>query len=83
MKKTVLSLALLPLLSSLPALAQAPQGAPAGRGAQAAPPEIDKTPPIEDFKPSALNQAGNSIPRSTRKGAFAPPCARRMPRPCC
>jgi len=62
MKKTVLSLALLPLLSSLPALAQAPQGAPAGRGAQAAPPEIDKTPPIEDFKPSALNQAGKQYP---------------------
>jgi len=62
MKKIVLSLALLPLLSSLPALAQAPQGAPAGRGAKAAPPEIDKTPPIEDFKPSALNQAGKQYP---------------------
>ena len=68
MKKTVLSLALLPLLASLPGLAQAPplaqvpQGAPAGRGAKAAPPEIDKTAPIEDFKPSALNQAGKQYP---------------------
>src|SRR5580765_3242499 len=62
MKKTVLSLALLPLLSSLPVLAQAPQGAPAGRGAQAAPPEMDKTAPIEDFKPSVLNQAGKRYP---------------------
>ncbi len=43
------------------ALAQAPQGAPAGRGGRAAQPpvEIDKTPPAEDFKPSALNAIVN------------------------
>ena len=58
MKNTILSLALLPVLSGLPAIAQAPQGAPAGRGARP-PVEIDKTPPVEDFKPSALNAAVN------------------------
>jgi enterochelin esterase-like enzyme len=59
MKNTILTLALLPVLSGIPAIAQPPQGAPAA-GAQAGrgtlpPVEIDKTPPIEDFKPSELN----------------------------
>jgi enterochelin esterase family protein len=63
MKKTILTFALLPVLSSFPAIAQPPQ-APAGRGAQAGrgtqpPVEIDKTPPVEDFKPSALNAVVN------------------------
>ena len=40
------------------ALAQPPQGAPGGRGARP-PVEIDKTPPVEDFKPSALNASIN------------------------
>jgi enterochelin esterase family protein len=58
MKKTILTLALLTVLSSVAAIAQPPQGAPAGRGARP-PVEIDKTPPVEDFKPSALNAAVN------------------------
>lgn len=46
------------------ALAQPPQGAPPGRGPQGGrgtrpPVEIDKTPPVEDFKPSALNTVIN------------------------
>ena len=61
MRIAVLSLALLPLLSGLPAIAQPPQGAPGGRGAQPAP-VIDQTPPMEDFKPSTLNQAGRQYP---------------------
>jgi enterochelin esterase family protein len=64
MKNTILTLALLPVLSGLPAIAQPPQGASAGRGAQAGrgtqpPVEIDKTPPVEDFKSSALNAVVN------------------------
>jgi hypothetical protein len=52
------------VLSGLPAIAQPPQGASAGRGAQAGrgtqpPVEIDKTPPVEDFKSSALNAVVN------------------------
>ena len=67
MKKAVLTLALLPALSALLAFAQPPQGAPAGQGAQAGrggPPPlvIDTTPPVEDFKPSALNQPGRQYP---------------------
>ena len=67
MKKAILTLALLPVLSALPALAQPPQGAPAGQGGQvgrgAQPPVvIDQTPPAEDFKPSTLNQPGRQYP---------------------
>jgi enterochelin esterase-like enzyme len=58
MKYTVLTLALLPVLLALPAIAQPPQAAPPGRAARP-PVEIDKTPPIEDFKPSALNAIVN------------------------
>ena len=54
MKNVILTLALLPVA----AIAQPPQGAQPGRGAQA-PVEIDKTPPVEDFKPSALNAIVN------------------------
>lgn len=67
MHKAILTLALLPALSALPAFAQPQQGAPAGQGAQAGrgarpPVEIDRTPPVEDFKPSALNQPGRQYP---------------------
>jgi len=67
MKNAILTLALLPVLSALPALAQPPQGAPAGPGAQAGrgaqpPVVIDQTPPVEDFKPSTLNQSGKQYP---------------------
>jgi len=44
--------------SGLQAMAQPPQGAPGGRGARP-PVEIDKIPPVEDFKPSALNALVN------------------------
>jgi enterochelin esterase-like enzyme len=54
MKNVILTLALLPAMAGIPAIAQPPQGALPGRGAQP-PVEIDKTPPVEDFKPSALN----------------------------
>jgi len=67
MKKTILTLALLPVLSSVPAIAQAPQGAQAGRGTRP-PVEIDKTPPLEDFKPSALNQPGKQYPEVNSQG---------------
>jgi len=58
MKKAVLTFVLLPVLSGLLAVAQPPQG---GRGAQP-PVEIDRTPPVEDFKPSTLNQPGRQYP---------------------
>jgi enterochelin esterase-like enzyme len=58
MKNMILSFAILPVLSGVLALAQPPQGAPGGRGARP-PVEIDKTPPVEDFKPSALNASVN------------------------
>lgn len=54
MKNTILTLALLPVMICIPAIAQPPQGGRGGRGA-APPVEIDKTAPVEDFKPSALN----------------------------
>jgi enterochelin esterase family protein len=57
MKIRILTMALWPILSSILALAQPPQGAQPGRGAP--PVEIDKTPPVEDFKPSALNAIVN------------------------
>jgi enterochelin esterase family protein len=53
MKRTILRLGPLSLLVSLAAIAQ-PQGAP-----PRPPVEIDKTPPVEDFKPSALNAIVN------------------------
>jgi enterochelin esterase-like enzyme len=59
MKNTILTFALLSVWSGVPASAQPPQGAPAGRGAVRPPVEIDKTRPVEDFKPSALNAVVN------------------------
>jgi enterochelin esterase family protein len=53
MKNTILTLALLPVLSGISAMAQPGRGTPV---------EIDKTPPVEDFKPSALNQPGKQYP---------------------
>ena len=65
MKTTILKFALLPVLTGMLAIAQPPQGAQPGRGPQAnrPPVEIDKTPPVEDFKPSALNAIVNGQPR--------------------
>lgn len=54
MKNRILIFGLLPLMACVPAIAQPPQVAQPGRGAAPAV-EIDKTPPVEDFKPSALN----------------------------
>ena len=60
MKTAILTLALLPALAGVAALAQP---APGGPGRAAPPPvEIDKTPPIEDFKPSSLNHPGKQYP---------------------
>ncbi|HUI54770.1 MAG TPA: alpha/beta hydrolase-fold protein [Bryobacteraceae bacterium] len=61
MKNTILTLALLPVLSGLTAIAQPPQAVPPGRGGRGSQPpvEIDKTPPVEDFKPSELNAVVN------------------------
>ena len=67
MKIAIPTLILLPLLSGITALAQPPQGAPGGRGTQS-PVEIDKTPPVEDFKPSALNQPGKQYPEVNSQG---------------
>src|SRR5258708_6908872 len=58
MKKTILTSALLSVLPGILSFAQPPQAAPGGRGARP-PVEIDKTPPVEDFKPSALNASVN------------------------
>src|ERR1035438_4199565 len=58
MKNAILTLVLVPLMASTQAIAQPPQGPQPGRGAQP-PVEIDKTPPLEDFKPSALNAIVN------------------------
>src|SRR5450759_1672052 len=65
MKNVFLTLALVPVLSGLPATAQAPPGMPtaAEREAQAkAAIEAAKAPPVEDFKPSTLNQKGKEYP---------------------
>lgn len=56
--KTILNLAFVQLLLGLVALGQTPA---AGRGSQP-PVEIDKTAPVEDFKPSSLNQPGKQCP---------------------
>ena len=57
MKNRILTLIFLPVISIVPALAQPPQG---GQPGGARPPvEIDKTPPVEDFKASALNAIVN------------------------
>jgi enterochelin esterase-like enzyme len=61
MKSLILTLVLLPALSVCPAFAQAPPAPAGGRGAQT-PVAIDTTPPIEDFKPSTLNQPGKKYP---------------------
>jgi hypothetical protein len=53
MKNGILTLIFLPVISIVPAIAQPSQGGQAG-GARP-PVEIDKSPPVEDFKPSALN----------------------------
>jgi len=61
MRNAILTLALLYGLSGVLAIAQPPQGGQPGRGPQGgrAPVEIDKTPPVEDFTPSALNAVVN------------------------
>ena len=58
MKNWFLNFALLPVLSGFSAIAQPPQGAQVGPGTRP-PVEIDKTPPVEDFNPSALNAVIN------------------------
>src|SRR5450755_4035611 len=58
MTKAILKLVLFSMLASLQAMAQPTPGAQPGRGTRP-PVEIDKTPPIEDFKPSALNAVVN------------------------
>jgi hypothetical protein len=68
MKIAVLTLALAPVLSVLPATAQAPPQSAAERAAQAearakAAIEAAKAPPVEDFKPSVLNQRGKEYPQ--------------------
>jgi enterochelin esterase family protein len=52
---------------ALLAVAQPPQGAQGGRGTRP-PVEIDKTPPLEDFKPSSLNQPGRQYPEINSQG---------------
>ena len=61
MKNSILTFAILTGVTGALALAQPPQGAQPGRGPQGgrAPVEIDKTSPVEDFKPSALNASVN------------------------
>jgi enterochelin esterase-like enzyme len=61
MKSLLLTLACLPALTVLPAFAQPPAAPAGGRGAQP-PVAIDTTPPLEDFKPSTLNQPGKKYP---------------------
>ena len=65
MKKVILILAAVTVLLGLPATAQAPPAPPsaAERAAQAqAAIEAAKAPPVEDFKPSSLNQPGKQYP---------------------
>jgi enterochelin esterase-like enzyme len=61
MKNMIPTFALLPVLSGILAIAQPPQAAQPGRGGRGTqlPVEIDKTSPVEDFKPSALNAVIN------------------------
>jgi enterochelin esterase-like enzyme len=77
MHKLIFTLVLLPALSAIPVFAQPPQGVPPGQGAQPGrggrgtpppPVEIDRTPPVEDFKPSALNQQGRQYPEVNSQG---------------
>jgi enterochelin esterase family protein len=56
MKHTIVSLALLTVFSTIPVVAQP------GRGTPPPPVEIDQSAPVEDFKPSALNQPGKQYP---------------------
>ena len=68
MKIAVLTLALAPMLSVLPATAQAPPQSAAERAAQAQARakvliEAAKAAPVEDFKPSVLNQRGKEYPQ--------------------
>jgi enterochelin esterase family protein len=65
MKKLTMILAAVPVMFGLSALAQAPPPQPtaAERAAQAqAAIEAAKAPPVEDFKPSTLNQKGKEYP---------------------
>ena len=63
MNKAMLTLALLSVLPALPAFGQGRQGAnPAAAQAQAQLLEAAKIPPVEDFKPSVLNQPGRQYP---------------------
>ena len=66
MRKVSMILAALPVLFVLPAAAQAPPPQPtaAERAAQSqAAIEAAKAPPVEDFKPSDLNQKGKAVSR--------------------
>jgi enterochelin esterase-like enzyme len=58
LKNAILMVSLLLAIPGIPLIAQPPQGAAPARGARP-PVEIDKTPPAEDFKPSALNAVVN------------------------
>jgi enterochelin esterase family protein len=55
MKNTILTFALLSMFPAIPAVAQPGRGTPP-------PVEIDQSAPLEDFKPSALNQPGKQYP---------------------
>src|SRR5579872_2478023 len=59
MKNTILTMVL--AFSAVSATAQPPATAPGGPPPRP-PVEIDKTAPVEDFKPSALNQPGKQYP---------------------
>lgn len=63
MKKVLLAFTLLPALIALPVSGQRRQGAP-NPAAQALAEALEaaKIPPVEDFKPSVLNQPGRQYP---------------------
>src|SRR3954453_4735930 len=66
MKNSILTLALLPMLSTLPAMAQPPQSpeaAAARARAQTKALADAQLPAVEDFKPSTLNQPGKQYPQ--------------------
>src|SRR5215216_5248877 len=64
MRKVLLALVLLPAFSVLPASAQGRQGAPNPAAAEALARALEaaRIPPVEDFKPSVLNQPGRQYP---------------------
>ncbi|MGE5486777.1 MAG: alpha/beta hydrolase [bacterium] len=63
MKITTLTLAIAPLLAVFPAVAQAPPSAAEREARAKAMIEAAKAPPVEDFKPSVLNQRGKQYPQ--------------------